>query len=228
MTVMRRRGQAALVAVLLMPVAACGARSSEEQTSYQVDQPVTALVVEARAAAVAIEAGAGPVSVTERYRFSENKPSTAHRVDGQTLRLTESGCGDDNVRCETEFRVRVPSGTSTQVTAQAGAVKLNGLGGDVRVTTQAGAIEGAGLSADTVVVQTKAGAMTLEFAEAPTTLQVTTELGAVTIRVPGSATYAVDARSDAGSRKVSVREDASSPHKISVKTSLGAVTVEPA
>jgi hypothetical protein len=74
-------------------------------------------VVDARAAAVTIEAGNGPVSVTERYRYSDAKPATAHRVDGQTLRLTESGCGNDNVRCETQFRVRMPSGSSAQVTA---------------------------------------------------------------------------------------------------------------
>jgi DUF4097 and DUF4098 domain-containing protein YvlB len=224
---MRRCVPVVTATILLIPMASC-AGSSEQETSYQVDQPVTSLVVDARAAAVAIDAGDGPASVTERYRYSDAKPATAHEVNGQTLRLTESGCGNDNVRCETEFHVRVPSGTSAQVTAQAGAVKVSGLGGDVRVTTQAGAVEGTGLAGDTVVVQTKAGAMTLEFAEAPATLQATTELGAVTIRVPGNTAYAVDARSDVGSSKVSVREDAASPHKISVKTQLGAVTVEAA
>ena len=78
------------------------------------------------------------------------------------------------------------------------------------------------------LVVTSAGAMTLELAEAPATLQATTELGAVTVRVPASATYAVDVRADVGSSKVSVQQDAASPHKISVKTQVGAVTVEPA
>ena len=92
---------------------------------------------------------------------------------------------------------------------------------------QAGAVEGTGLSGDTVVVQTQAGAMTLEFAEAPATVQATTELGAVTVRVPGNAAYAVDARTDVGSAKVSVRQDPAAPHKIAVKTQVGAVTIEP-
>jgi hypothetical protein len=222
---MKRPVRAAIATILLVPMAAC-AGTSEDQTSYQVDQPVTALVVEARAAAVTIEAGDGPVSVTERYRYADTKPATAHTVDGNTLRLTESGCGNDDVRCETEFRIRAPKGTSTQVSAQAGAVKVTGLDGDVHVTTKAGAVEGAGLSGDTVVVQTQAGAMTLEFAEAPATVQATTELGAVTVRVPGNATYAVDVRADVGSSKVSVQQDAASPHKISVKTQVGAVSVE--
>jgi DUF4097 and DUF4098 domain-containing protein YvlB len=224
---MSRRTPAVVATIMLLSLAACSG-SSEEETSYQVAQPVTALVVDARAAAVTIEAAAGPVSVMERYRYSDAKPATAHTVDGQTLRLTESGCGNDNVRCETEFRVRMPSGSSAQVTAQAGAVKVNGLGGDVHVTTQAGAVEGTGLSGGTVVVQTQAGAMTLEFAKPPAMLQATTQLGAVTIRLPQNTAYAVNVQTDVGSSTVSVREDAGSPHKISVKTHLGAVTVEPA
>jgi DUF4097 and DUF4098 domain-containing protein YvlB len=224
---MRRHVAAALATIMLLPLAACSG-SSEEETSYQVDQPVTALVVDARAAAVTIEAGSGPVSVTERYRYSDTKPSTAHTVDGQTLRLTESGCGNDKARCETEFRIRMPSGSSAQVTARAGAVKVNGLGGDVHVTTQAGAVDGTALSGETVVVQTQAGAMTLEFAKAPATVQATTELGAVTIRLPQNTAYAVNMQTDVGSSTVSVRQDAGSPHKISVKTHVGAVTVEPA
>jgi DUF4097 and DUF4098 domain-containing protein YvlB len=224
---MNRRVPVALAAILITPVAAC-AGTSEDQQSYQVDQPVTALVVDARAAAVAIEAGAGPISVTEKFRYADTKPATAHRVDGQTLRLTESGCGNDNARCETQFQIRMPAGTKAQITAQAGAVKVRGLAGEVRVTTQAGAVEGTGLSGDTMAVQTQAGALTLEFAKAPANLRATTEVGAVTVRVPGDVTYAVDVHTDVGSSKVSVRQDTASRHKISVKTQLGAVTVEPA
>ena len=57
---MRRRVPAALATITLFPVAACSGSSSgssEQETSYQVDQSITALVVEARAAAVTTEAG---------------------------------------------------------------------------------------------------------------------------------------------------------------------------
>ena len=49
---------------------------------------------------VAIAVGDGPVTVTEEHRYSRGKPSTAYEVQGQTLRLTESGCQDDNARCD--------------------------------------------------------------------------------------------------------------------------------
>ncbi|MFC7278686.1 hypothetical protein ACFQS1_32370 [Paractinoplanes rhizophilus] len=61
----------------------------------------------------------------------------AHQVGGATLRLTESGCGGDEARCEVRFRIRVPAATAVEITAQAGAVDVDvrpGVGGSsVRV-----------------------------------------------------------------------------------------------
>jgi DUF4097 and DUF4098 domain-containing protein YvlB len=223
-----RRPIAALAAIALLPLAACGGgATTTDEVSYKIDQSVTALVVDARAASVVIDAGDGPVTVTQKHRYSDAKPAIAHRVDGQTLRLTESGCGNDDVRCETEFRIRMPSAASAEITAQAGAVTLHGLAGDVHVSTQAGAVEGTGLSGDAVVVKTQAGAATLEFAKAPSTLQATTELGAIEVRVPGDAAYAVEVNANHGKTDVSVRKDPASPHPIQVSTQVGAISVEP-
>ena len=215
-----------LAALTLLPMAACGGGTTTDEVSYTIDQSVTALVVDARAASVAIDAGDGPVTVTEKHRYSDAKPATARRVDGGTLQLTESGCGKDNVRCETEFRVRIPSATTAQITAHAGAVKVHGLAGDVHVTTEAGAVEGTGLSGDTVVVKTQAGATSLEFTEAPSTLQATTEVGAVEVHVPGAAAYAVEVDTDVGKSTVTVRKDPASPHRIRISTQVGAVSIE--
>ena len=224
---MNRRTTAALVALTILPMAACGGATTTDEVSYTIDQPVTALVVDARAASVAIDAGDGPVTVTEKHRYSDAKPATAHRVDGRTLRLTESGCGKDDVRCETEFHVRIPSATTAQITAHAGAVKIHGLAGDVHVSTEAGAVEGTSLSGDTVIVKTQAGATSLEFTEAPSMLQATTEVGAVEVHVPGDTAYAVEVDTDVGKSTVSVGKDPASPHRIRVSTQVGAVSIEP-
>jgi Putative adhesin len=223
-----RRVPAAIAALALIPLAACGGSTTNDEQSYRIDQPITGLVVDARAAAVVIDAGDGPVTVTEKYRYSGTAPATAHRVDGPTLHLTESGCGsDDDARCETEFHVRMPGAASARITAQAGAVKVHGLAGDVHITTEAGAVEGTGLSAGTVEVKTKAGATSLEFAAAPSMLRATTELGAVEVKVPGDTAYAIDVDTDVGGSDVSVRKDAASPHKISVRAQVGGVSIEP-
>jgi hypothetical protein len=224
---MRSRTVAALTAMTLLPLTACfGGSTTTDQLSYQIDQSLTALVIGARAASVAIVAGDGPVTVTEEHHYSSGKPNTAHQVEGQTLRLTESGCGDDEVRCDVEYTIRMPKAMSADITAEAGAVRLDGLSGDVHVTTQAGAVEGRAISSDKVIIKTEAGAASLEFAQAPTLVQTTTSMGAVNLRLPGTTGYAVDVRTEVGASTVEVDQDPASTHHITVHTDLGAVKIE--
>jgi hypothetical protein len=224
---MRLRTAAALTVVALLPLTACsGGPTTTDKLSYQIDQSLTALVIGARAASVAIVVGEGPVTVTEEHRYSSGKPNTAHQVEGQRLRLTESGCGDDDARCDVSYTIRMPETMSVDITAQAGAVKLDGLAGDLRVTTEAGAVEGRGLTSDQVIIQTEAGAATLEFVEAPTLLRTTTSLGAVKLRLPGTTAYAVDVRTEMGASTVEVDRDPKSAHQITVHTEVGGVKIE--
>ncbi len=224
---MRRRTPAALTAIALLPLAACtGGSTTTDEISYRIDQSVTALAIGARAAAVDIVTGDGPVTVTEEHRYAEGKPTTAHRVEGRTLRLTESGCGDDDARCDVRYRIRMPRSMSAEITAQAGAVKVDGLAGDLRITTEAGAVEGRALTSDEVTVRTDAGATSLEFTEAPALISSTTSVGAVSLRVPGGTAYAVDVRTSLGPGSVSVDKDPASAHRIQVTTDVGAVSVE--
>jgi DUF4097 and DUF4098 domain-containing protein YvlB len=225
---MRTRIKTALTAIVLLSLTTCvGGSTTTDDLSYQIDQPVTALIVDARAASVAITVGDGPVTVTEEHRYSRSKPTTAHQVDGQTLRLTESGCGDDDARCDVGYTIRMPKATSADITAQAGAVKVDGLAGDVHVTTQAGAVEGRSITSDEVTVKTEAGATSLEFAQAPTLVRATTSAGAIKILVPGTTAYAVDVQTSVGASSIDVDKDPSSAHRIEVHTDVGAVQIEP-
>nr|WP_296073516.1 DUF4097 family beta strand repeat-containing protein [uncultured Actinoplanes sp.] len=213
---------------LLLPVAACaGGPSTTDQTAYRIDERVTALVAGARAASFDIVTGDGPVTVTEEHRYSQDKPTTAHRVEGTTLRLTESGCGNDDARCEVHYRIRMPAAMSVDITAQAGAVKVDGVAGQIRVKTEAGAVEGRALTSDEVTVKTELGATDLEFTEAPGLISTTTGMGSVELRVPGSTAYAVDVNTKAGADRVKVARDASSANRIQVRTDSGAVSIEP-
>lgn len=210
-------------------LAACtggGAVTTDEQT-YTVDGAVTALVFDARAAGITVEAGTGPVTVTESYKYAGDRPATTHAVAGGTLTLTETGC-DDDVRCEVRYRIVLPASASTQITARAGAVKLTGLAGDVTVQTEAGAVEGTALTGDRVTVSTRAGATTLAFADAPALVKASTEVGAVELKVPGDAAYALKIDTAVGKADVTVPRDDGSEHRIEVTTQVGAVNIAPA
>ena len=223
----RRIPATTLAALAILPLAACtGMPTTAEKLDYQIDQAVTALVIDARAASVAIVTGDGPVTVTEEHRYSRTKPTTAHQVDGQTLRLTESGCGDDNLRCDVDYQIRMPKAMSVEITAQAGRVKVDGIGGNLRVATQAGAVEGRALRSANATIETEAGAASLEFAAAPTLVRARTSAGAVELRVPGTTAYAVDVRTSVGATSVDVDKDPASKHRIEIQTDVGAVKIE--
>jgi len=78
------------------------------------------------------------------------------------------------VRCDIGYLIKMPKAMTTDITAQAGAVRLDGLAGDVLVTTQAGAVDGHNLTSAEVTIRTDAGAASLDFATAPTLVQATT------------------------------------------------------
>ena len=228
----RRAAAVVGVGVALSALTACGGTgggstttTTEEQT-YDVPQPINALAVDARVAAVTVETGNGPVTVTERYRFGDDKPSTSHRVDGSTLHLIDTGCRNDEVRCDVEFRVRVPAEASLLVKAQAGAVTVTGIAGRIDVTTEAGSFEGTTLTADEVSVTSQAGATSMEFAKAPATVRASTEAGTIRVRVPDGTAYAVEADTDLGASDISVQRDPASEHRIAVSSSAGSITVE--
>ncbi len=224
---MKRSTLTGFAALALLPLAACvNLPTTTTELAYQIDQPVTALVIDARAASVEIVTADGPVTVTEEHRYSRGKPVTAHEVAGDTVRLTESGCGDDELRCDVSYRIRMPAAMSAKITAQAGTVDLNGLTGDIQVRTQAGTVNGRALRNANTVIETAAGAAYLEFVEAPTSVRASTHAGAVELRVPGTTTYAVEVHTSVGAAVVDVDTDPSSSHRLEVSTDVGAVKIQ--
>jgi DUF4097 and DUF4098 domain-containing protein YvlB len=222
----------ALTALALIPLAACSdAQPTVEKAerSYHIAEPVTTLVIEAHTALVMIEAGDGPITVKEIRGSTDRAPTTSHRVDGSTLRLTESGCGDAaRIRCDVEYQIRVPKATATEVTTGAGAVILRGLDGRMSVTTGAGAVSGDRLTMAEATVMTEAGATELHFLEAPSSVHTESEAGPVEVRVPGNQSYAVDISATVGGSEVSVTRDPAAAHHINVRTGIGGVRVAPA
>jgi DUF4097 and DUF4098 domain-containing protein YvlB len=207
--------------------AGCGVvgQRTDEQ-SYEVSEPVTGLVIDARAGTVSVSTGEGALAVTETYEYRNDKPRTSHQVDGATLKLTETGCADDSFGCNVQYRIRVPRTTAVTITTNAGAVELDDLGGDIRVTTDAGTVNAKNLAGDQVSVQTHAGAASLHFREPPAEVQATTDLGAISVAVPRGTAYAVDTVTSVGGANISVDRDPASPHKITLRTNVGGIEVK--
>lgn len=200
--------------------------SSQNPASYQLDPAVMTLRFNADAASVDLTAqeGAQAISVTEQTRGA----TTTKDVTGTSAVLT-SRCppgihfGDS---CRVDYTVTVPARVAVDIEGAAGNIMLTGPIGNATVNTAAARITGRGLGAGTFQVTTDAGAVELAFAAAPTSVQVNSTAGAVTLTVPGGVKYNVTIDTTIGAQDVTVDKDPSSSHRINVETTVGAVTVK--
>ena len=202
--------------------------SSQNAGSYQLDPAVTTLRINADAASVDLTAqeGAQAISVTEQTRGA----TTTKEVTGTSAVLT-SRCpegihfGDS---CRVDYTVTVPARVAVDIEGAAGNIMLTGPIGNATVKTAAARITGRGLGAGTLQVATDAGEVDLVFAAAPTSVQVKSTAGAITLTVPGGQKYNVTVDTTIGAQDVTVDKDPSSSHRIDVDTTVGAVTVKKA
>ncbi|MER7959940.1 DUF4097 family beta strand repeat-containing protein [Streptomyces sp. NPDC096030] len=233
---MNGRARAAAAGVCAFAVlgvtAACTVDSGNSQSreqAYEISEPVTALTVKEAAGKISIVAGEGPVQVKETLRFGSKEPATTHRVSGQTLQLEDRGCGSGikaGRSCSVDYEIRVPASVAVTVATSAGEVSVSGTAGRLDLSASAGSIKGTDLSSPQARLRTSAGSVDASFARAPQQIDASAEAGDVTLRVPGNTSYAVDAKTELGTRKVSVPEDPGSAHEIRVRVSLGDLSVQ--
>jgi hypothetical protein len=201
---------------------------STETRHYEVRGAATRLVVDDSAGRVEISVGDGPVQVTETLRYGKQRPSTAHtNVDG-TVHLTAGSCWAlFDKGCQVDYQVRVPASTAVEVRADAGAVTVRGVTGDLRVTADAGTVQATELGSVHTNVRADAGRVTLRYRSSPSTIDAVADAGSIEIWVPGGIAYAVDATADAGDRTVGVPTERGSTHRITAHSDAGSVRIHP-
>ncbi len=197
--------------------------------------PATAFTVTAHVTALVIDGGAGTIDVTGSNRdtvlvsqqpsYSTTPPATAHSVAGATLTLSYT-CAAQLV-CGVAYVVQVPRGVAVRAVTRAGAITLTSLAGPVSAQTIAGLITATGLGSPAAEFKSNAGGIDATFSAAPDSVRASTNVGPITIGVPGSASYKVDTHTYVGASTVTVRENAASPHTITASSDLGSITISP-
>ncbi len=211
--------------------------------TYPVPGQVQTLVVHVRAGNVHVTGGPGRVSVTEHITYRHAVPATSHRVRAGTLTLASS-CPTLET-CAVGYDIRVPPGLTVRVSSAAGTIRLGdlsgrvtahtdagsidlrSLSGPVTVSSRAGSVTARGLSSPTATLRSSAGSVDATFTAVPASVTATTAVGSVTVRVPGSASYAVRADTSVGSTNIRVHRDPRSAHTITASTRTGSLTIEP-
>jgi hypothetical protein len=100
-------------------------------------------------------------------------------------------------------------------------------GRSVTAKADVGLINATGLTSASVTLTTRVGGISASFTAAPAAVQVSANVGAITVHVPGTTSYKVAADARVGKTTVSAPQSASSGHAITATTDIGAITVAP-
>jgi hypothetical protein len=193
-------------------------------TVYRISSPVSTVVVISHVGNITVTGGGGSsVSVTQQATWSKTPPVTTRTISGKTLTVTYT-CPSQLV-CAVAYAIQVPRDVAVQAQADAGAVRLAGIAGDVTAKAKVGLIDGTGLSGASVSLTTDGGGITASFTAAPSRLAAVAHVGAIIFHLPGTAAYQVSADARVGHADVGVRRSSSSDHVITATTDVGAIKI---
>jgi hypothetical protein len=131
------------------------------------------------------------------------------------------------VVCGVAYTLTVPRTVAVQVTTGTGAIRLAGLAGTVTAKADVGLVSATGLTGASVSLITSVAAVSASFAATPATVQASARVGAITLHVPGTASYKVAADAHLGKTTVSIPQSSSSAHVITATTDVGAIIIAP-
>lgn len=222
----------ALAAALLL-LAGCDALGKVGAGEHY--PPARNFTVSARVTAVVINGGSGSVDVTGSARstvsvsqqasYSKTPPAATHVLHGTTLTVSYS-C-PVQVVCGVSYEVQVPLGVAVSVSTGAGAVTLTSLAGTVSARADAGLVTAVDLRCAVATLKSNAGGVVATFSAAPRSLTATTNVGPITLTVPGSVAYRLSTHTFVGTSAVTVHRSSSSAHSISASSDLGSISINP-
>lgn len=183
------------------------------------------------------------VQAAGSYRWSQPAVGVHTAPDGVVV---NASCDAQGLQaCNVSVDIDLPAGDAVSVTntngelsarsltgrvsltTTNGTIDASNLSGDVTMQTTDGGIVGSGMHCATVDARTSNARVSLGFVAPPDRIAARTTNGAITIQVPGTASYAVQPVTTNGSITVSVPKDDASGHIITATTSNGSVTVQP-
>jgi hypothetical protein len=209
----------------LVLVGSLGGRSSRHvQQTYT---GVRSIDVQVSAEAVELVPSSDDVTrLDRRLSWSMRTPRLTQQLNGDVLVVRSSCPFGFGLGCSGRTRIEVPSSVDVRVHSSAGAVRAEGLSGQVDLSTSAGSVRATSLSSSVVRATSSAGSVRVELVSEPQQVTASSSAGSVTVLLPqGSATYRVSAHTSAGSESVDVRTDPASDRVIDVHSSAGSVRV---
>jgi hypothetical protein len=223
----------AAAVTLAASLTGCGALGQLGATAHY--PAATAFTIDSRVTSVVIEAGSGSVDVTAAHRstvrvsqqasYSKKPPMPRRVLNGTTLTLSYT-CAVE-LSCSISYTVQVPPGVAVRVAGGTGEITLTSLSGAVSAHASAGLITAVDLRSASVSLTSNAGGIIASCSVAPRSLHASTDLGTITLTVPGRVAYKVSTHTYVGTSSVTVRRSATSRYAISASSDVGSVSIGP-
>jgi hypothetical protein len=229
-----RAAVAAVACAALAAIGGCGelkqigaGTHSGAAHTFTITGHVTTVVIEGGASSITVTgSGRSTILVSQQASYTKTAPATSRRVAGDTLTLSYSCAGQ--LVCGVQYDLQVPRDVAVRASSRDGSITLTSLAGDVTAQTEAGLITANDLSSPTADLKSSAGGIIAAFSTAPGSLSASTNIGAISVTVPGTVAYQIHTHTYVGSSSVKVRENPASPHVITTSSDLGSITISPA
>lgn len=165
--------------------------------------------------------------LTSTVEWGLRKPTTS--VDRTSTSATVRGqCPTGPVSvCTTDWLVVVPADTEIEVDQGVGEVTVEGTSGDVDVRAGVGDITLTESSSENIGVESGVGGATIESVEPPRSLEANVGVGDLTIAVPDTVRYRIDAQGGAAEVRNSLGSSPGAERRIDAEVGVGGLTVEP-
>jgi hypothetical protein len=165
----------------------------------------------------------GQVHVTVNGHYGAAKPAVQVSTASDQLTI-DTSCPDSH--CEVDLTVELPAVSAVQAKVERVSLSVVGVASPLTVDSLDGSVNMTRLRSPRVSVDAQRGSVDLMFDDAPVQVTATASDGSLTVQLPRTATYAVDAVAAQGTTKLKVPNDQTSTNRLYLRTSYGSITVQ--
>lgn len=172
----------------------------------------------------AADAGQEP-RVTGTTEWGLRRPDVSVDVSGGTASLEATCPTGVALPCSTDWTVVVPEGADVEIEQGVGRIAVEGIGGDVDVETGVGDVRITESTAGRITANLGVGSLWAEAVEPPQHVHAKVGVGGVSVQLPDTVSYDVDANGGVGDVRNDLGSDPTSDRTVIVEGGVGSVSV---
>ncbi|HWD77401.1 MAG TPA: DUF4097 family beta strand repeat-containing protein [Kribbella sp.] len=166
----------------------------------------------------------GKVHVTVDGTYGAQRPDVKVAVVGKVL-VVGTICPDSH--CAVDLTVEVPAASAAiKAKIDGGSLNVAGVSSPLTVDVNQGSVDMARVRSPQIAVTARQGSISLFFDAAPEQVSASSTDGSITVQLPPTATYSIDAIASQGSTDLSVPNDPTATHRLRLRSQYGSITVQ--